>query len=93
MRSWTLILVVSPNGSTYPKPTNGSKIPFVVSDVIDRRALLVGQGVTFVIRRVQDKAVRQKYFTGLWYAPRRLRQPPPCPPELAHCLARATRKL
>jgi len=35
---------------------DGSKLPFLFIDVLSRKALVLGQRVTFSVRRVQDKA-------------------------------------
>ena len=39
---------------------DGSKIPFILSDVMSHHVLKPGQKVAFSVRRVKDKAFAQK---------------------------------
>ena len=38
---------------------DGSKVPFILSDVMNRHGLEPGQKVVFSVRRVKDKALAQ----------------------------------
>jgi cold shock CspA family protein len=38
---------------------DGSKVPFILSDVMNRQGLEPGQKVVFSVRRVKDKAFAQ----------------------------------
>ena len=54
-----IIKKVNQQGSGIIDGADGSKVPFILSDVMNRQGLEPGQKVVFSVRRVKDKAFAQ----------------------------------
>jgi cold shock CspA family protein len=47
---------LDPTGHGIIQGDDGSKVPFLFIDILSRKVLVLGQRVTFSVRRVQDNA-------------------------------------
>jgi cold shock CspA family protein len=46
---------LNPTGHGIIQAEDGSKVPFLFTDVLSRKVLVIGQRVIFSVRRVQDR--------------------------------------